>query len=43
MKKNNYIDKIQYRRELRNMRCEAEIDLHGMACEQAESALNIFF
>lgn len=42
----NEDDEINYaqeRRHLRNMRCEAEIDLHGMTCIEAEEALNIFF
>lgn len=37
------IDYAQMRRRLRNMRCEAEIDLHGMTCIEAEAALNVFF
>lgn len=37
------INYAQVRKRLRNMRCEAEIDLHGMTCAEAEAALNIFF
>lgn len=38
-----YRDYAKERKRLRDMRHEAEIDLHGMTCDEAESALNVFF
>ncbi|UTC63429.1 Smr/MutS family protein [Treponema sp. OMZ 788] len=37
------IDYAKQRKMLREMRCEDEIDLHGMTCDEAEAALNVFF
>lgn len=36
-------DSARQRKMLRAMRCEDEIDLHGMTCDEAEAALNVFF
>lgn len=37
------VDYSKQRKILREMRCEDEIDLHGMTCDEAEAALNVFF
>ncbi len=37
------IDRAKLRKQLKEMRHEDEIDLHGMTCDEAENALNIFF
>ena len=39
----NRIDSAKERKILRDMRHEAEIDLHGMTRDEAETALNVFF
>ncbi|AGT45214.1 Smr/MutS family protein [Treponema pedis] len=39
----NKIDYAGLRKQLREMRHEDEIDLHGMTCDEAEAALNVFF
>ena len=37
------VDYARQRKTLREMHCEDEIDLHGMTCDEAEAALNVFF
>ena len=37
------VDYARQRKTLRDMHCEDEIDLHGMTCDEAEAALNVFF
>lgn len=42
-KRNDDIDNADLRKKMRALKPQSEIDLHGMTCEEAESALNIFF